>query len=398
MKILHVLETMSPRYGGPVAVLNALSRAQAKLGHEVRVVTTNRDFPTGKMASNANETVREAGVAITYFNSNFRPLNVSVPMAFALPGLIGESDILHVHGLYRFPPTYAARAARLRKRPYIIRPFGSLDPFMYAQSSKSLKLKRIYEKLFDLPNLHGAGAIHYTTEDERSRAGFLNLRAPGFIIPNGLDWSRYETLPGPGAFRARLGLGEDVPLILFLGRVNFKKGLDLAVRAFKTALAAFPAVKLVIAGPDNDGYGQVIRKLIGELGIGDNVIFVEMLNGKAVQEAFVDADVFVLSSYSENFGMTVIEALSCATPVVISDQVNIFREVQSSGGGLVTPCDSEKIADAMMALLQAPERRRAMGALGREWVRETYDWPKIVPRLDAQYEEVIKRTAAAFRE
>jgi glycosyltransferase involved in cell wall biosynthesis len=391
MKILHVIESMSPRYGGPVGVLKSLSRAQATLGHEVSIVTTDTDYPAGTLDVPLNSPTTDCGVSTTYFGVQFRALNLSLPMARALPGIIAAHDITHVHGLYRFPPTYAASAARFKKKPYIIRSFGALDPFMYARSSKSRMLKRFYESLFDLPNLRAASAIHFTTEDERDLAGHLDLKAPSFVIPNGLDWQPYKTLPAPGGFRARLGIGPDTPLVLFLGRINFKKGLDILIPAFAQTRSSVPGAKLAIVGPDNEGYGATVRKLVTENSLADSVIFVDMLNGDQVREAFVDANIFSLPSYTENFGMTVIESLGCATPVVISDQVNIHREVSASGSGLVTPCDAVQVSAAMTSLLLDEDRRKAMGALGRSFVASHYAWPHIVERLDDEYRAAIAR-------
>ncbi len=391
MKILHVIETMSPRYGGPVGVLKSLAKAQANIGHEVAVVTTNTDYPSGTMAVPLNRPIIEDGVATTYFGVQMRSLNLSTGMMQALPGIIAAHDLVHVHGLYRFPPTYAATVARRQGKPYIIRPFNGLDPFVHARSSKNLWLKRAYEYLFDMPNLRGASAIHFTTADEQARAGHLGLKTPSYIIPNGLDWKNFETLPQKGAFRARLGLTPQVPLILFLGRINFKKGLDLLIPAFAKARLAAPGTKLAIVGPDNEGYGATVRGFVHDHQLEDDVIFVDMLTGSAVREAYVDADIFALPSYTENFGMTVIEALACATPVVISDQVNIYREVAGSGGGLVTPCDSEQVCVALTSLLLDAPRRERMGALGRNWVPLHYTWPQIVDQLDHEYDKLLDR-------
>lgn len=391
MKILHVIETMSPRYGGPVGVLSSLSKAQARSGHEVSIVTTNTDYPFGVLQVPFNQPVLKEGVSTIYFDVQWRALEASWPMAGALPGMIAAHDITHIHGLYRFPPTFAAWSARRQKKPYIIRSLNGLDPFIHSRSSRSLFLKRIYEYLFDLPNLRGASAIHFTTADERDRAGHLRLTTPSFVVPNGLNWKDFEVLPAPGAFRARLGINPQTPLVLFLGRINFKKGLDLLIPAFAKVQLSVPGAKLAIVGPDNEGYGATVKKIINEQNITESIIFVDMLNGSAVKEAFVDADVFALSSYTENFGMTVIEALACGTPVVISDQVNIYREVLGSGSGLVTPCDSEKISEALTTLLSDAERRKAMGALGRSWVRGEYDWANIIGRLDDEYRVLIER-------
>ena len=303
---------------------------------------------------------------------------------------INKYDLVHVHGLYRFPPTYASHRARKQNVPYVITPHGSLDPFLYRRSSRNLLLKRLWERWFDLPNLHGASAIHYTSEDERERAAFLKLRAPSFVVPIGLDWARFASLPARGAFRAQLGIGE-APLVLFLSRLNFKKGLDLLVPAFAKVRACFPDAVLALVGPDNEGYGAKVRGWVAEQGLVDAVRFVDHIEGEQVLQAYVDADVFALPSYTENFGMVVAESLACATPVVISDQVNIHGEVSGAGAGLVTRCDAGEVAEALCVLLADAPRRAALGAAGRELVQRQWTWDVVARQLTTEYERVIER-------
>lgn len=393
LKILHVLETLSPRYGGPVSVLLALAAAQQRAGHQVTVATTNAGHPSGTYRAPGWDTLAGGTVPVLYGGVGFAPLQFSRDVATYLRCSVAEFDLIHIHGLYRFPPTYAAWQARRQGVPYVIRPHGSLDPYLYDKSSRSLWIKRLYERWFDLPNLHAAGAIHYTAEEERERASFLKLRAPSFVVPNGLDWAQYATLPARGALRARWGLGE-APLVLFLGRLHFKKGLDLLIPAFDALRQRVPGVQLVIAGPENDDYGQRVRGWVRERGLDAAVHFVGPLHGADVLQAYVDADVFALPSYTENFGMTVIEALACSVPVVISDQVNIHAEVSGAGAGLVTRCDADEVAQALEALLVDVDRRRAMGEAGRQLVKARFTWPAIVDALTAEYEQVIARHRA----
>lgn len=390
MKILHVQATLSPRYGGPATVLPQLVKAQADAGCEVVVATTNTDYPTGTYREPGWDTL-DGGVPVFYASTQFAPLVVSASLARYLRRAIPGFDVVHVHGLYRFPPTFAARLCRRDRTPYIIRPHGSIDPYLYDKStSGNLRLKRLYERWFDLPNLNAASAIHYTTEEERQHASFLNLRAPSFIVPNGLDWERYKTLPERGGLRARLGIGE-VPMVLFLGRLHFKKGLDLLVPAFAALREQIPDAHLVIAGTDvhNAGYDQKIREWVSERGLDSAVHFVGQLQGTDVVQAYVDADVFTLPSYTENFGMAVAEAMACAAPVVISDQVNIHDDVSRAGSGLVIRCDVNELATALENLLRDPNHRRAMGSAGRQLVQDKYSWPAIVAALTVEYDRLI---------
>lgn len=392
MRILHVIPTLASSSGGTTFVLRDLSTAQARRGHEVTVCTTDRDNPERNILSGDYfRNFFSAEVILKVFRAVPEGALVSTSMARWLRLSLKDFDVVHIHALYRFPPTYAAWQARRQRVPYVMMPHGALDPYLYARSSTGrLGVKRLYERWFDLPNLHAAGAIHYTAEDERDRAAFLNLRAPSFVVPNGLDWDRYSSLPARGALRARWGL-DDAPLVLFLGRLHFKKGLDLLVPAFDTLRRHIPDAQLVIAGPENDDYGQQVRDWVRERDLQAAVHLVGPLDGAEVVQAYVDADVFALPSYTENFGMTVIEALACSLPVVISDQVNIHAEVSDAGAGVVTRCDADEVAHALQALLNDADRRRAMGEAGRRLVQERFTWPTIVDALTAEYGRVIAR-------
>lgn len=394
MRVLHVAQALSRNFGGVQTVLHDLVKAQCEAGLSVDVVSTNVDAPRGVLPVPVNRFIEQDGVRFRYSSVQFRPLLFSVDLKIFLDRHVAEYDLVHIHGLYRFPPTYAAYQARKQGVPYIICPHGALDPYLFDKSARGVWLKRLYERWFDLPNLHAASAIHYTADEERDRVDFLQLRAPSFVIPNGLDWEHYQALPPRGALRARWGLG-DAPLVLFLGRLHFKKGLDLLIPAFDAVRKKIPAAQLVIAGPENDDYGHKVRGWVRERGLQDAVHFVGPLHGPDVVQAYVDADVFALPSYTENFGMTVAEAMACALPVVISDQVNIHAEVSQAGAGLVTHCDAGEVASALVDLLHDAERRRSMGEAGRRLVQEKYTWPAIVHALTGEYEAIIERHRGA---
>ncbi|WP_295404159.1 glycosyltransferase [uncultured Thiocystis sp.] len=396
MNILHVITTLSPRYGGPTTVLKALARQQVQAGLNVTICTTNADHPKGILDVPPNVPILEDGVTTWYFSVDFHPLVVSRSLWHWARRSLHTFDLVHIHGLYRFPLTYCARLARKQGIPYVISPHGALDPYLYARSTASLGLKRLYERWFDLPNLHGAGAIHYTAEDERRLAAFLQLRAPSFVVPNGIDWAPFDQLPPRGAFRQAMSIG-DAPLVLFLGRLHHKKGLDILVPAFDQVRRSLPHARLAIVGPANDDYGDQVRAWVRERGLEQAVVFVEFLTGIELVQAYVDADVFVLPSYTENFGMTVVESMACALPVIISRHVNIHHEVTEEGAGLVTECDADEVARAILELLNDPERRQRLGENGRRAAQSRYTWPRIVDLLSEEYRRVIERRRANGR-
>ena len=388
MKVLHVIQTLSARFGGPVASLKALSQHQSHSGMDVTICTTNADYPKGYLPVATGKPVLERGVKIWFHQVLFQPLLVSPAFKNWMDHTIKAFNIVHVHGLYRFPVTYAARAARKAVVPHVITPHGALDPFLYTQSRYSVFIKRLYERLFDFPNMRHASAINYTTQEELLRTKFLNLRAPTAVVPNGIDWHQYDQLPQRGSFRDSIGVDMAAPLVLFLGRINFKKGLDLLIPAFSIASNTLPKARLAIVGPDNEGLGRDVRKWCSAHGIENRVSIIDHQNREQVRQTYVDADLYVLPSYTENFGLTVIEAMACRCPVVISNQVNIWPEVKQAGAGKVVNLEPQEISDAMLSILGNKHIAKCMGEAGRKLAR-SYAYEHVADQIKQMYETII---------
>jgi glycosyltransferase involved in cell wall biosynthesis len=290
---------------------------------------------------------------------------------------------VHVEALWEEIQHQGAKIAHRLRVPYVISPHGMLDPWSLSQSR--LK-KQIYMALRLRRDLNRASALHFTTSIERDLTTPLKLKPPAIVEPNGVDLREFDALPARGAFRARHPQIGERPMVLFLSRVHPKKGLDLLVPAF--AAAAPPSAVLVIAGPDSDGYAEQVRASAERAGIGERIIFTGMLRGRDRLEPMVDADLFVLPSYQENFGIVVAEALACGCPVIISDQVNIHPEISAAGVGAVVPTKVEPLADAIKRWMSDDSLRRAAAAKAPAFVRERYDWNQIAQRWIGHYEKL----------
>lgn len=389
MNILHVIQTLSANYGGPVTVVRSLAAAQSRQGHRV-VVCAGK---TGRRYLRPNE---ENGVEIRVHKAYLKSLFFSKELLWWLKSEIAKFDVVHIHGLYRFPVSFAAFYARKRGVPYVIAPHGSLNPFLYRQSRygcAALPLKRIYERFIDFPNLNHASAIHFCTLEEAMNVSFLKLEAKRFIIPMGINWDEYEDLPSSGLFRKRLGIPCTTPLLLFLGRINFVKGLNFLARAFTQVLSQLPEARLAIVGPD-DGYWKEFRELCRTQGLEGKVLRLGMLEADKVQEALVDADVMVLPSYAESFSMSVIESMACACPVIVSNKVGLWREIAESKCGIVVELDVDQIAAAICRILLNKEEARLMGSRGRKTAQEHYSWSTIAAKIIDHYAQMLKPSAA----
>jgi glycosyltransferase involved in cell wall biosynthesis len=179
--------------------------------------------------------------------------------------------------------------------------------------------------------------------------------------------------------------------LLFLGRINFKKGLDLLVPAFALVALKYPGARLAVVGPDNEGFVSKVRRWCVEKGIKDKVFFMDYLGFEKVKEAYVDADVFILPSYTENFGMTVVAAMACGCPVIISDQVNIWREVQETGAGVVARLNPHALAKSLCRVLDDIGAAQDIGARGRAVAEKRFAWPPIVDQMTQVYRGLIEK-------
>jgi glycosyltransferase involved in cell wall biosynthesis len=211
----------------------------------------------------------------------------------------------------------------------------------------------------------------------------LHLTAPAIIEPNGVDLDECRDLPPMGTFRAKHAEVAGQPLVLFLSRLHPKKGLELLIPAF--ARAKTGDARLVIAGPDADGYQAKLEGLVRQHGLAERVLFTGMLHGRDRLEALADADLFVLPSYQENFGIAVVESLATGTPVLISDQVNIHTEISTAGVGGVVPTQVEPLARELTHWLSDHDLRLAAAARARDFVWQRYDWRQIARRWTTHY-------------
>jgi len=385
MRIVHLCTSIDPATGGPANVLARLARVQAGArGHAVHVVTA--DDPRAIQAIAAP--LREVGVRIDAGGPPRTPLAWGRGTAGLVDAALDAGpDVVHAHGLWQHAVHHGLVAARRRGIPAIVRTCGMLDPWSLRQGPWR---KRIFLALRGRRDLDGAAGLHFTTEIERRLVEPLDLTPPTWVVPNGVDWDEFVDLPPRGRFRDSLpeSVGPDTQLVVFLSRVHPKKGLDLLLPAFAESGVAATA-HLAIVGPGEEAYLDSLRSEAVDLEIADRVHFCGLRSGSARLEALVDADVFCLPSYQENFGVVVIEALAAGTPVIISDQVNLWPDVEEADCGLVTDCAVAPLSLALRRLLvDDPGLRDRLAARARPWVEANFPWTRIAERIAAMYGEV----------
>lgn len=385
MKILHVLASLAPRYGGPSKACVEMAVAVARLGHEVKIFTTNIDGPND-LDVPLNHPVMKNSVEIRYFQVQPpRFWKFSLPLARALKPAIAQADVVHLHSLYLFTNLVTGYWCRHFQKPYIMRPHGTLDPFLF---NRHRGRKMLMEHLFEHRNLQNAAGIHFTTEEEKELASPHTFQRQGFVIPNGINLSDFAQLPSPGEFSELYPETRGKRCILFLSRLNFKKGLDLLIPAFIDIAREHPDIHLIVAGPDDEGLGEQARQQLCHAKMLNRATFPGMLEGHKKLTAFAAAQFFVLPSYSENFGIAVVEAMACGLPVIISDKVNIWREVQRANAGIIVPCRIPELVSAMKKMLHS-DNLTEIGQNGKTFAAHEFDWNAIGSRLAKMYQDVI---------
>ncbi len=390
MRIIHVIPSLAPRGGGPPKAVIEMCRQLLRQGQTVEIYTTDADGPNSLDVPTARPVVTR-GVQVTYFSATHNEYyKVSLDLAHALKSNVRRYDLVHIHGIYQFSATTAAYYCRKYNIPYVLRPHGALDPYIYRRHRF---LKWPYEVLFERRNLEAASAVHFTTLEEMELARSLGLRFNGAVVPLGLEIDD-NTLPDDGIVDSAWPELDGEKVVLFLGRVNFKKGLDILAKAFGKVRRRRRDVHLVIAGPDNDGYEAQVREWLADEDALDAVTFPGMVLGARKAALLKRADLFVLSSYSENFGIAVVEAMAAAVPVVISNRVNIWREIDGARAGLVVNPDAEEVANAMLTALDNPQLAKKMGERGRRLARDGFSWQTAGKQLVCLYEQIVSRRSS----
>lgn len=386
MRILQVIPYFYPAwaYGGPVRVAYELSRGLARRGHEVVVFTTDAMDRRERTESRPGPLELEGMKVYRFRNlSNYLAYNhhlfLSPRFVPAARGGVRSFDVVHLHEYRTLQNAVAYRCARNQHVPYVVHANGSLPRIMTKKG-----LKRVYDFLFGKDLLKQASRVVSVSSVETEQYKAMGVAGDRIaMVPHGIEPSEYETLPPKGAFRKRHGIGEGDRVILYLGRVHKIKGLDLLARAFGDILRAVPEARLVVAGSD-DGYLHAMKKLADDLGIGGRALFVGPIYERSKLEAYVDADVYVLPSTYEIFGVTVLEACACGTPVVLTDRCGVADHI-GGRAGIVVPYEATKVAGGVLDVLRSGDRGKRLGQAGRKLVMEEFGWSKAVDKLEALY-------------
>lgn len=387
LRILHAISTLSPAAGGPPVGVLAMARALAALGHDVSIHCTDHGMSEEAVRAVMLESTDSMHIVVhRHVTPGAVTRHASIGLWRALAHEIPRSDVVHLHSLYMFQDWVVRRECRRAGIPYIMQPHGALDPFLHAHHRWR---KTIAETIFQNNVTRDATLIQFTSRVEEDLARPFTFDRRGIVVPVGVELERYENLPAKHHFRTHYPEIRNRRIVLFLGRLNFKKGLEILVPAFAAVLSRHEDVHLVIAGPDG-GFAATTRELGEKWGISGNMTLTGYLSNERALEALAAADIFVLPSHTENFGMAAAEALAAGVPSVLSREVQIAPAAAQEGACLAIPVEISAWTEAIIQLLSDPRAAREMGDRAKKYAIKTYSWPSIALEFVKAYRLAIE--------
>jgi len=371
-----------------------MCRGLAALGVNVTVYTTNADAHGGKLDVPVETPVNLGGVETWYFEPTLLYSNRFAWYSRSLSRFCRKTlknfDLLSIGALWQWIGISASRAAVALKVPFIVSTHGSLDENLWRKG----KLKKtLYWHLFLKKTFLDAAAVHFTTEFERCQSMHLCRGMPSFIVPLSVPVGDFRRDESAGRnFRRKWGIPRDAKVVLSIGRIDPKKRIDLAMRGIAPLMRRDSRICLVIAGPKRGGYAEELASLAEQLGISSRTVWTGGVYDDELKAAYSAADMFVLTSEGENMGMVVVEAMAMELPVLISNRVGVFPEVESCDAGCVVDLEVEQISRAFENMLRDSTRLREMGKRARACVERFFSVESVARRMLTAYEDVINGT------
>lgn len=361
MRLLHVICSTDATSGGPIEAVQRISDVLLRDGHSIHLVSLESPEEAAK---------RELGFSIVGVGRGVGRYRYNPGLSKWLGKHAGEFDVIILHGLWNYSSLGSWRALRHHRTPYYIFAHGMMDPWFRDAYPLKHVLKQVYWLLGEGRVLRDAKAVLFTCEEERTRARGI-FRGYGYrerIVCLGTSDPDGDPAAQKAALHAAFPALSGRRFLLHLGRIHPKKGCDLLIQAFAGEANRLPGdLDLVIAGPDQMGWVSELQAMAKQLRIDDRVHWPGMLQGDLKWGAFRCADALMLPSHQENFGFVIAESMACGTPVLISDKVNIWREVQSAQAGFIEPDTLEGTRSLIRRFLAlAPEERSRMASDARD--------------------------------
>ncbi len=373
LKILQLVHTLDPSVGGVAASVLALSRGLARRGHKLDIVVLD---------DSASPWLADIALPIHALGAGLTSYRYSSKLLPWLKKQGGDYDRVIVNGIWQYLSFAAWRRYAGSSIPYYVFPHGMLDPwFKETFPLKHLK-KWLYWPWAEYRVLRNAAAVIFTSEEERSQArkSFWLYRCREKVSPLGVEAPPISS-NAKSEFLSRYPQLQNTRIFLFLGRLHPKKGCDMLLEAF-AQMRSNDSISLILAGPDQVGWESDLRRQVTRLNLTNRVVLTGMLEGSMKQGAFANAEAFVLPSHQENFGISVVEALAARVPVLISNRVNIWREIEADRAGYV---ESDDLAGTTRLLQRwigtAPAEREMVRENARRCFEQRFEIDRAVESL-----------------
>ncbi|MFP6678775.1 MAG: glycosyltransferase [Dehalococcoidia bacterium] len=379
MRILHIVRGLEPELGGPPRFVVALTSALKGIGIESTIFGTeseSRGRPN-VMAPDADVRLFKRGRFARYWPGH------SPEMRQELQRVVSQFDLVHIHELWHYPNYAAAHVSLQNDVPYIISPLGT---FASTAMSKGHIKKRLYGILVDRGLTNKALAFHAMTDQEAQDTADRTSGVTVNTVPIGVDPSEFTCLPSPSEFERLYPKVRDKYMVLFLGRLNRIKGLDILIEGFSRASHNRNDLHLVIAGPDG-GYEQTAREIVKSEYLESKVSFTGPIYGETKLAALSRADVFALTSYGEGFSVALLEAMAASLPLIISKECH-FPQVAQSNAGLEISLDPQEFSSALTKIVADSSFLENMGSNARTMVTESYSWNTVGVGFKEIYEQI----------
>jgi glycosyltransferase involved in cell wall biosynthesis len=377
MRVLHVVPGLAARTGGVAASVVESCHALEEAGVDSTIFTT--DLPASAAAPSSRP-VTPGELPAGAESLDVRIFRACVPRRLACSPSLDQSlgreipryDLVHIHSLFLFPQWSGFRHAVRHRVPYVVSPRGSLDPYL---RKRGRTRKALTAAVWQRRMLESAALVLFTSaaEEELARPA-LPTGTSRAIVPNALDVESFRELPAGERFRSRYLGGHRGRVVLSLGRLAEKKGLDRLIAAFARVVHDVPDCRLVLAGPDDDSLEPSLRRLAAQVGVAERVHFPGMLTGEAKLSALAAATVWALPSHTENFGVAVVEALAAGVPTVISPAVNISAEARAADALIVAENSPTELAVALLRLLSDEAERERLAVAGPAFASRYSRW------------------------
>lgn len=386
LSVVHFMFSLRLETGGVVRAVLDVCEALASRGHRVTLLTCD--------ATDAPDTWRagESGVphVVELKRSSIPTRLLSRRGLRDARAIFAQADVVHLHALWSLSNIQLSRAARSLRKPLVVTVHGMLDRWSMEQSR--LK-KRVFLALCGRRFLESAAIVHFTADREREQS----IRwIPGAnrhtrVVPCLFDLAPYRQMPGPDLARQAFpALTRPGAKILYLSRLHPVKGIDLLIEAAAVLRRRNLPLQLLIAGPGEDDYRKSLESQVTRLGISDRTHFLGMVSGPEKISLYQAADVFVLPTKQESFGIVLVEALASGAPVITTKGTDIWGEIEKAGG-LIVPRQAEPLADAMEKILRDEQLRTSLGKQGRDYVFEWLAHDRVAGQYEQLYADALAR-------